>query len=63
MVIDFGENVMNVLLFVGAIMSMMLVVVIVIIGYAFKEQKEFNKKRKEFDKKWRKTVGGIKSEG
>lgn len=51
MVIDFGENIMNVLLFGGAIMSVMLVVAIVIIGYGFMQ---ILKKRKEFDEQWRK---------
>lgn len=54
MVIDFGENIMNVLLFGGAIMSVMLVVTIVIIGYGFMQTL---KKQKEFDKQWRKFNG------
>ena len=51
MVIDFGENIMNVLLFGGAIMSVVLVVAIVIIGYGFMRMR---KMQKEFDEQWRK---------
>lgn len=51
MTIDFGENIMNVLLFGGVIMSVMLVIAIVIIGYGFMQMR---KMQKEFDEQWRK---------
>ncbi len=54
MVIDFGENIMNFLLLGGAIMSVMLVIAIVIIGYGFIKTL---KMQKEFDKQWRKFNG------
>lgn len=50
MVIDFGENIMNVILIGGAIMAVMLVITSAVIGYGFIQVR---KQRKEFDKKWR----------
>lgn len=50
MIIDFGENIMNVVLIGGAIMAVMLVITSVFIGYGFMR---IRKQQKEFDKKWR----------
>lgn len=51
MVIDFGDNIMNVLMIGGAIMSVIMIIALALISYSFtrvyKQQKKFDK---EFDK-------------
>lgn len=51
MVIDFGDNIMGVLMIVGAIMSVSMIITLTLISYSFtriyKQQKKFDK---EFDK-------------